>query len=233
MGKKRSRRYQEALKLIDSSKKMFTLSEALDTIKQFPTAKFDESVEVNFKLGIDPKQSTQIVRGTVSLPHGTGKSVKVLVFCRGEAAKDAEAAGADIIGADELVTKVAGGWTDFDVVIAHPDMMKDVGKLGKVLGPRGLMPSPKVGTVTQDIGRAVKEVKKGKIEFKSDKTAGLHLSCGKISFAKEKLEDNIKMVVKTIVDHKPSSAKGTYLKHVAVSTTMGPGLELDVSSLTK
>jgi len=208
------------------------IEDAIKALKAFPKAKFDESVEVNFQLGIDPKQSTQIVRGTVSLPHGTGKAVKVLVFCRGEETKKAEEAGADYVGADELINKVAGGWTDFDVVVAHPTIMKDISKLGKVLGPRGLMPSPKVGTVTADIAKAVAEVKKGKIEFKSNKTAGLNLSCGKISFSEDKIVENVRTVIKTIVENRPSSAKGTYIKSVALSTTMSPGILIDNRSLS-
>ena len=230
MTRTRSKRYREALQQVGEDR--VKVEDAVKALKAYPAAKFDESVEVNFQLGIDPKQSTQVVRGTVSLPHGTGKTAKVLVFCRGEEARQAEEAGADYVGAEELVTKVAGGWLDFDVVVAHPSMMKDISKLGKVLGPRGLMPSPKVGTVTPSIGKAVGEVKKGKIEFKSNKTAGLNVACGKISFSEEKLVENIKVVVKTIVDHKPTGAKGTYLHNVSVSTTMGPGVQLDVSSLT-
>ena len=230
MAKKSSKRYKDSLAVVEKDK-CFTIEEAIATLKKFSAAKFDESVEVNFYLGIDPKQSNQAVRGTVSLPHGTGKEVRVLVFCRGEEAKQAEEAGADYVGADELINKVAGGWTDFDVVVAHPTMMKDISRLGKILGPRNLMPSPKVGTVTPDVGKAVKEVKKGKIEFKSDRTAGLHVACGKISFDDDKLVDNVKSVIKTVIDYKPSSSKGTYLKHIAVSTTMGPGVTIDIGSL--
>ncbi len=231
MAKKRSKRYKKAVDVIEAQE--CTLQNAIEAIKKYPKAKFDESVELNFKLGIDPKQSNQIVRGTVSLPHGTGKKVKVIVFCRGEEARQAEDAGADYVGSEDLITKVAGGWIDFDVVIAHPNMMKELSKLGKVLGPRGLMPSPKVGTVTQDIGKAVKEVKKGKIEFKSDRTAGLHLSCGKVSFSEENIVANIRTVVKTIIDHRPSGAKGTYIKSIAIATSMGPGMYLDINSITK
>jgi large subunit ribosomal protein L1 len=230
MAKKPSKRYQQAKKLVPE--RSVTVEEAIGTIKQFPPVKFDETVELNFQLGVDPKQSNQAVRGTVSLPHGTGKSVKVLVFCRGEESKEAEASGADYIGSDELIDKVAKGWTDFDVVIAHPNVMKDISKLGKVLGPRGLMPSPKVGTVTQDIGKAVAEVKKGKIEFKSDKTGGLHVPCGKLSFTKEALVLNTKTILKMIIDHKPPAAKGTYLKSITISTTMGPGISIDNKSVT-
>ncbi len=227
MAKERSKRYKAAVAVVEN--KRLKIEEAVKTIKKYPPVKFDESVELSFQLGIDPKQSNQVVRGTVSLPHGTGKKVKVLVFCRGEEAKEAEESGADYVGSEELINKVAGGWIDFDVVIAHPNIMKEISKLGKVLGPRGLMPSPKVGTVTQNIGKAVSEVKKGKIEFKSDRSGGLHLACGKISFQEEKLVENVKVVIKTIIDHKPSGSKGMYLRNVALSTTMGPGISLDVS----
>jgi len=232
MAVKRSKRYNEASALVVEDK-VLTLDEALTTLKQYPKAKFDESVELNFKLGVDPKQSTQVVRGTVSLPHGSGKKVRVLVLCKGEEAKAAEAAGAEYVGGDDLIKKVAEGWTDFDVVIAHPTIMKEIAKLGRVLGPRGLMPSPKVGTVTQDLARAVGEVKKGKIEFKSDRTAGLHVACGKISFDADKLMENIKAVTKTVIEHKPASAKGAYIKSLSISTTMGPGVALDVNSVVK
>lgn len=230
MTKKKSKRYNECLGVVKKDTPV-SVEEAVDTLQKYAKVKFDESVEVNFSLGIDPKQSTQAVRGTVSLPHGTGKEVRVVVFCKGEEATQAEAAGADFVGADELINKVAGGWTDFDVVVAHPTMMKDISRLGKVLGPRGLMPSPKVGTVTTDIGKAVSEVKKGKIEFKSDRNAGLHVACGKVSFDTAKIVENIKTVIRTIIDNKPSAAKGTYIKGISVSTTMGPGIQIDVSSL--
>jgi large subunit ribosomal protein L1 len=231
MAQKQSKRYKQSAALV--SETPVAIEDAVKILKKFSKAKFDESVEISFYLGVDPKQSNQVVRGTVSLPHGTGRDVRVLVFCRGEESKAAEEAGADYIGADELINKVAGGWTEFDVVIAHPNMMKDISKLGKVLGPRGLMPSPKVGTVTQDLAKAVKEVKKGKVEFKSDKTSGLHLACGKISFDETKLVENINTVIKTVVDYKPQTAKGTYIKNVAISTTMGPGVQVDLSSVLK
>jgi large subunit ribosomal protein L1 len=229
MTQKKSKRYRQAAEMVGDSP--ISLEEAIHSLKQYPKAKFDESVELNFLLGIDPKQSNQMVRGTVNLPHGTGKKVRVLVFCRGEEARAAEEAGADYVGSDELINKVAGGWTDFDVVVAHPTMMKDISKLGKVLGPRGLMPSPKVGTVAQDLAKAVGDVKKGKVEFKSDRTAGVHIACGKISFDEAKLVENIKTVIKTVIDYKPQTAKGTYVKNIAVSTTMGPGILVDMSSV--
>jgi len=231
MTQKRSKRYKQSEELVTEGP--VTLADAIKVVKEFGKAKFDESVEVNFHLGVDPKQSNQVVRGTVNLPHGTGRDVRVLVFCRGEESRAAEEAGADHVGADELINKVAGGWTEFDVVVAHPSMMKDISKLGKVLGPRGLMPSPKVGTVTNDLAKAVSEVKKGKVEFKSDRTAGLHLACGKISFDDAKLIDNIKAVIKTVVDYRPQTAKGTYIKNIAISTTMGPGVQVDLGSVLK
>ncbi len=231
MAKKRSKRYREALKFVTED--FIPVEEAVKILKQYPKAKFDESVEINFKLGIDPRQSNQAVRGTVTLPHGSGKDVKVIVFCKGEEVKEAEASGADYVGGEELINKVAGGWIDFDVVIAHPNIMKELSKLGKVLGPRGLMPSPKVGTVTKDIGKAVKDVKKGKIEFKSDRNAGLHVACGKITFDENKLVENIKAVIKTVLENKPQASKGAYFQSIALSTSMGPGVHLDISSVLK
>jgi len=222
--KKHGKRYREAEKLIDRSK-AYTIEEAIETLQKLPKPKFNETVEINFQLGIDPK-ANETVRGMVSLPHGTGKTVKVLCFCRGEEAKDAEAQGADYVGADDLVAKIQSGWMDFDVVVAHPDMMRDISKLGRVLGPKGLMPSPKSGTVTKDIGKIVGELKKGKIEYKSDKTAGLHVPCGKVSFKKEALVENIKVIMRAIGSSKPASSKGDYLKSVYVSTSQGPGIRL-------
>jgi large subunit ribosomal protein L1 len=224
-----SKRFTNGQKKLE--KKFYSLADAVDQLKSFPKAKFDETVDMNFSLGVDLKKTEQMIRGTVSLPHGTGKKVKVIVFCRGEEARDAEAAGAEYIGAEELIEKVAGGWMDFDVVVAHPEMMKDISKLGRVLGPRGLMPSPKVGTVTKDVGRAVTEIKKGKIDFKSDKTGGVHVPIGKLSFSAEQIKENAQAVIKTIHDAKPQSSKGVYVKTVAITSTMGPGFKLDVPSL--
>ncbi len=224
-----SKRFRNGQKNIEN--KFYTLDEAVDQLKGFPKAKFDETVEMNFQLGLDLSKAEQLVRGTVSLPHGTGKQVRVIVFCRGEEARGAEAAGAEHVGAEELIEKVAGGWMDFDVVVAHPEMMKDISKLGRVLGPRGLMPSPKVGTVTKDVGRAVTEIKKGKIDFKSDKTGGVHVPVGKISFSAAQIKENALAVIKTIRDAKPQASKGTYLRTIAISSTMGPGFKLDIPSL--
>jgi large subunit ribosomal protein L1 len=200
-------------------------------LKEGKHAKFDESVDMAIRLGVNPKHADQMVRGTVALPHGVGKEVKVLVFAKGEKEKEAREAGADFVGAEELVEKITGGWTDFDKAIATPDMMGTVGRLGKVLGPRGLMPNPKVGTVTFDVGRAVKELKAGRVEFKVDKTGIVHTTVGKISFSAEQLKENVMALMDTIIRAKPSSSKGTYLKSVAISTTMGPGIKLDPNAL--
>jgi large subunit ribosomal protein L1 len=188
-------------------------------------------VDMAIRLGVNPKHSDQMVRGTVALPHGVGKAVKVLVFAKGEKEKEAREAGADVVGAEDLVERITGGWTDFDKAIATPDMMGTVGKLGKILGPRGLMPNPKVGTVTFDVGRAVKELKAGRVEFKVDKTGIVHTTVGKISFDVERLRDNVMALMEVIVRAKPASSKGTYLKTIAISTTMGPGIKLDPNEL--
>ncbi|HFB67673.1 MAG TPA: 50S ribosomal protein L1 [Calditrichae bacterium] len=222
--KKRSKRYREISKLIE--KREYTLDEAIDLIKKTASAKFDETVEIAVRLGVDPRHADQVVRGTVSLPHGLGKEVRVLVLAKGEKAKEAEEAGADYVGFDEYIEKIQQGWFDFDVVIATPDVMKDIAKLGRILGPRGLMPSPKSGTVTMDVGRTVKEVKAGKIDFRVDKTGIVHTGVGKASFEPDKLKDNIKTLVQTIIRLKPASAKGTYLKSIHISNTMGPGIKL-------
>ena len=226
----RCKRYRQAQELIEKDKR-YTLPEAVGIIKNFPKAKFDETVEIAVKLGVDPRKSDQLVRGTVSLPNGTGKTVRVLVFAKGEALKDAKEAGADYVGLEDLVEKIQGGWTEFDVAIASPETMRDVGKLGKVLGPRGLMPSPKAGTVTPDVAKAVKEVKKGKIEFKVDKTGNVHVPVGKSSFDEKALIENASMVFGAIVRLKPAAAKGQYLQGCNISTTMGPGVKIDVKSI--
>ncbi len=223
-----SKRMLKAKELVTSGKR-YSLQEAVELLKKAPAPKFDETVEVNISLDVDPKQSDQAVRGTVLLPHGTGKKVRVLVFAKGEAERQAREAGADHIGAEELFQKVLSGWIDFDVVVAIPDLMKEVGKLGKVLGPRGLMPSPKAGTVTQDVGRAVREVKQGKVEFKLDKQADIHLGIGKRSFPPENLVANGRILLEAIWRAKPASAKGRYVKGVSLSSTMGPGFRLDPS----
>jgi len=209
----------------------YSLDEALDLLKEAAFAKFDETVEVAMRLGVDPKYPDQQVRGSVVLPHGTGKSVRVVVFAKGEKEKEATDAGADFAGSDELVAKIQGGWLDFDKAVATPDMMGAVGKIGKILGPRGLMPNPKVGTVTFDVGRAVRDLKGGKVEFRVDKTGTLHSGIGRISFGKEKIRENFLSFFDAIVKAKPSAAKGNYIRTVALSTTMGPGIKLNASML--
>ena len=222
--KKRSKRYQEIAKLIE--KREYSLDEAVQLIKKTASARFDETVELAVRLGVDPRRADQIVRGTVSLPHGLGKKVRVLVLAKGDKVKEAQEAGADYAGFEEYIEKIQNGWLDFDVVIATPDVMKDVGKLGRILGPRGLMPSPKSGTVTFDVGKAVKDVKAGKIDFRVDKTGIIHTGVGKASFEPEKLKENIKTLVQTIIRLRPPAAKGTYLKSIYLSNTMGPGIKL-------
>ena len=210
-----------------------TLTDAVEFVRKFATAKFDETVEISARLGVDPKYADQMVRGTVVLPHGTGKTVRVLVFAKGEKIREAEQAGADIAGAEDLVQKVTEGFIDFDRAIATPDMMAEVGKLGRVLGPRGLMPNPKAGTVTFDLAKAVKEVKGGKIEFRVDKGGNLHVPIGKASFAAPQLEENIRVFLTEVARLKPAAAKGAYLKTVVLSSTMGPGVRIDASEVVK
>ena len=229
--KKRSKRYKEAAKSL-VAEKTYTLFEAVSTLKKFPTAKFDESVQLNFQLGIKPDQADQTVRGTAALPHGTGKNVRVLCFVKGEAEKAAREAGADYAGADEFIKKIEGGWLDFDAIVAHPDMMRDISKLGKVLGPRGLMPSPKAGTVAADVKKAIKEIKAGRVEFKNDRTGGVHVSCGKRSFTEEALFENAKILIKAILDAKPQTTKGDYLRNVTLASTQNPGLKLRSGALS-
>ena len=219
---KNSKRYLESRKLVDPKKK-YELKDAVDLLKSFKLAKFDESVEVAMKLGIDPKQSDQLIRGAISLPKGIGKSLKVIAFASGDKAVLAKKAGADEVGAEELVKKVEGGWTDFDVAIATSDMMRLVGRLGRVLGPQGKMPSPKSGTVTDDIETAVKEFKAGKVEYRTDAGGNVHAIVGKVSFSHKDLEDNINTFVKQIVGSRPASAKGIFVENVSVSSTMSPG----------
>ena len=227
---KRSKRMQEIDKLVDPSK-TYKLEEALLLLKKMPLVKFDQSVNLALRMGVDPKKSDQQVRGTVSLPHGTGKTTVVVVIAKGDKVKDAIDAGADYAGGDEFLEKIKGGWTDFSVLIATPDMMRELGKLAKILGPRGLMPTPKTGTVTTDVAKAVKEVKAGKIEFKVDKTGNINSAVGKISFQVDNLIGNLKALIQAVYKAKPSSAKGVYLRSMYISTTMGPGLKIDVSSL--
>lgn len=225
------KKYKEATAKIDPAKEL-TVDEAVAKIKEISKAKFDASVDIAMRLGVDPKHADQIIRGTVALPHGIGKSVKVLVMCKPIKEEEARAAGADFVGLSEYVEKIQGGWTDIDVIIATPDVMGEVGKLGKVLGPRGLMPNPKSGTVTPDVGKAVKEVKAGKIEFRVDKAGILHAGIGKVSFDAQKLADNANAFITTVVRMKPASAKGQYVKGIFLSSTMSPSVKISRDAAT-
>lgn len=228
----KSKRFREIAKLFDAQK-VYKLDEAIAILQKCPPVKFDQSVDVALRTGIDLQKSDQQVRGVVSLPNGTGKKSVVVVFAKGDKVKEALEAGADFAGNEELYEKVKDGWTDFDAVISTPDMMRDVGKLGKVLGPRGLMPTPKAGTVTNDIATAVREIKAGRIEFKNDKHGVISNAVGKLSFSKEKLEENIKVFISAVAKAKPSSAKGHYMVSLALSSTMGPGLKVDMSGMVE
>ena len=221
-----NKKKKEAREKIDRLKK-YGIEEGLETLLSAAYAKFEESVDVAVRLGVDPRHADQMVRGTCVLPHGTGKTVRVLVFAKGEKEKEALDAGADYVGAEDLAKKIQEGWLDFDKAVATPDMMGVVGKLGKILGPRGMMPNPKVGTVTFDVGKAVDELKGGKVEFKVEKAGIVHASVGRVSFGPEKLADNLKTLMETIIRMKPAAAKGVYIRGISVSTTMGPGLKLD------
>ena len=224
---KKSKRYVESAKLVDSNKE-YEIKEALEIIEKMPKTKFDQTVELHVKLGVDSKHADQQVRGTVVLPNGTGKTLKVLVFAKGPKAEEAEKAGADYVGAEELIPKIQNeNWFDYDVVVATPDMMGVVGRLGKVLGPKGLMPNPKSGTVTMDVTKAIKEIKSGKVEYRLDKTNIIHLGFGKVSFGAEKLAENYDAIMGAIIKAKPSAAKGQYIRSVSISTTMGPGLYIN------
>lgn len=223
---KKGKKYREAIKKLDRARR-YTLEEACQLVPGTAIAKFDESVDVAVRLGVNPKYADQMVRGAVVMPHGTGKSVRVAVFAKGDKLKEAEQAGADIFGAEDLVEKVQGGFLDFEAVLATPDMMGLVGKLGRVLGPRGLMPNPKVGTVTFDVARAVHELKAGRIEFRVEKAGIVHAPVGRVSFGPDKLRENLLALIELLLKLKPSSAKGTYVKSVALSTTMGPSIRLD------
>lgn len=229
---KHGKKYQDALKLFDRHE-LYELEKALELVKQTATAKFDETIEVSVRLGVDPRHADQQVRGTVVLPHGTGKTRSVLVFAKGEKAQEAVNAGADFVGAEELVEKIQAGWTDFDVAVATPDMMGVVGKLGRILGPRGLMPNPKTGTVTFDIEKAVNEVKAGKIEYRVDKTSIVHAPIGKASFELNKLEDNYNTLIDALVRARPAAAKGQYFKSIFLSATMGPGIKVNPQRTVK
>lgn len=220
---------QKAMAELVDRDRLYTPLEAMELVKKTSSAKFDATVDVAIRLGVDPRKADQLVRGTVSLPHGTGKSVRVIVFAAGEKATEAEAAGADVVGSDDLIEKISGGWTDFDVAIATPDQMAKVGRVARVLGPRGLMPNPKTGTVTTDVAKAIADVKGGKIAFRVDKASNLHAILGKASFDPEKLAENYGALIEEILRIKPSSSKGTYLKKVTVSSTMGPGIPVDAS----
>ena len=228
---KKSKKQQDALKSVDRTK-AYGIEEALKLVKENATAKFDETVEVAFRLGIDPKKADQQLRGAMVLPHGTGKTQSVLVFAKGEKAKEAEAAGADFVGDEELINKINQGWLGFDVIVATPDMMAEVGKLGRVLGPKGLMPNPKTGTVTFEVEKAVQEIKARKVEYRVDKQSNVHVQIGKASFEMNQLEENFKAIADVIVKAKPQSAKGIYLRNVAVTSTMGPGVKIDTTVLT-
>ncbi len=223
---KHGKKYVEASKQVEKGT-LYEVNDAIALVKKTAAAKFDETVEVAFRLGVDPRQSDQQIRGAVVLPHGTGKSQTVLVFAKGEKAKEAEAAGADFVGAEDMVAKIQGGWFGFDVAVATPDMMGVVGKIGRLLGPKGLMPNPKTGTVTMDVTKAVNEVKAGKIEYRVDKTGIIHAPIGKVSFEQAQLEDNFKTLVDVIIKAKPASQKGQYIKSVSVSSTMGPGVKIN------
>lgn len=228
---KKTKRSKKILEIADVLNKQYTMEDAVDILKKCPKLKFDESVEVSIKLGIDPKKSDQQVRGTLSLPYGSGRSVKVLVFAKADKAKEALDAGADYAGAEEYLEKVKGGWLDFNTVIATPEMMREVGKLGKVLGPRNLMPTPKSGTVTVDVAKAVNEIKAGKVEFKVDKNGVINTIVGKVSFEGKKLVENLKTLLAAIIKAKPASSKGVYIKNLVLSSTMGPGLAIDLQTI--
>ena len=227
MARKRGKRYQSARQQVKPQP--YALEEAVPLVQKVKFTKFDETVEVHMRLGVDPKHADQMVRGTVVLPNGLGKSKKVLVIASGEKQKEAEEAGADYVGGDDMVQKIQGGWIDFDAVVATPDMMRSVGRLGKVLGPRGLMPNPKTGTVTMEVARTVKEVKAGKVEFRVDKTGIIHAPVGKVSFQTPKLLENAQTLIQAVVKAKPAAAKGKYVKSATICSTMGPGVTLDVT----
>lgn len=227
---KRGKKYIEAKRKVDRTK-LYSLDDAIDLVLDTAYANFDETVDIAVRLGVDPRHSDQIVRGACTLPHGTGKKVRVLAFAKGEKEKEAREAGADYVGGEEYAEKIKKGWLEFDKVVATPDMMKIVGSLGRILGPRGLMPNPKLGTVTMDIGKVVKELKSGRVEFRVDKGANVHAPMGKVSFGREKLKENILTFMDTLIRLKPPASKGTYIKNITISSTMGPGVKVDPSSI--
>ncbi|MBS4175723.1 50S ribosomal protein L1 [Bacillus sp. FJAT-49736] len=226
---KKGKKYVEAFKLVDRSK-FYAVNEAVELVKKSSYTKFDATVEVAFRLGVDPKKADQQIRGAVVLPNGTGKTQRVLVFAKGEKAKEAEAAGADYVGDADYINKINQGWFEFDVIVATPDMMGEVGKLGRVLGPKGLMPNPKTGTVTFDVTKAINEIKAGKVEYRLDRAGIIHVPVGKVSFDTDKLAENFATIFETLVKAKPAAAKGTYMKSVSITSTMGPGVKVDPSS---
>lgn len=225
----RGKKYKESIKLVDRQKRYDNIQEAMELVKKMTTTKFDASVDVAVRLGVDPRHADQMVRGAVVLPHGIGKTVRVVVFAAGEKEKEAREAGADFVGADDLVQKISEGWLDFDKAIATPDMMGKVGRLGRVLGPRGLMPNPKVGTVTMDVARAIKETKAGRVEFRVERAGIIHAPVGRVSFDADKLAENMRTLMDTLIKLKPATTKGTYVKSVTISSTMSPGVKMDTS----
>ncbi len=231
MARRNGKRFKAALSGIDR-RAQYSIEDAVTLLKDMPAPKFDQTVEMAIRLGVDPRQADQQIRGTVMLPHGLGKSIRVVVFAKGEQAAAAEAAGADVVGADDLAERINGGWTDFDVAIAAPDMMRVVGRLGRILGPRGLMPNPKSGTVTPDVARAVGEAKAGRVEYRADRNGNVHAPVGRISFDEDRLVENARTLFDTIVRARPSSAKGQYVRSVTMATSMGPGVRIDRSSAT-
>lgn len=228
---KHSKRYNVAYTMFDRQKR-FDLAEALKLLKSLPASKFDETVELHFNLGVDPRKADQQIRNSLVLPHGTGKTVRTLVFAEGDKADEARKAGADFVGVDDLIEKISGGWFEFDVVISTPTLMGKIGKLGRVLGPRGMMPNPKVGTVTMDVGKAVEEAKGGKVAYRVDKFANLHIMAGKRSFDEDKLKDNIKAILSAIIKERPATLKGVFIRSITLCTTMGPGIKMQVASAT-
>jgi len=228
---KHSKRYNHAYSMYDRQKR-FDLDEALKILKTIPASKFDETVEVHFNLGVDPRKADQQIRNSLVLPHGTGKIMRVLVFAEGDKADEAREAGADYVGVDDMMEKISTGWFDFDVVISTPNLMGRIGKLGRVLGPRGLMPNPKVGTVTMDVAKAVEEAKGGKVTYRVDKFANLHVPAGKLSFAEDKLRENLKAILAAVIKERPATLKGVFIKSITLCTTMGPGIKIQVASAT-